>query len=77
MVSRPRVVATGMDEFKGLPLGRILLKMGVVTRAQVQEAIGLQQNTREPIGQLLIRLGHATETDVRQALAAQAGREPN
>jgi type IV pilus assembly protein PilB len=64
-----------VDELKGRKIGRILTKMGKVTREQVQEALQLQTQRRSPLGQLLIELGYVTESDVNLALAAQAGME--
>ena len=64
-----------ISELKGRRLGRILTKMGKVTREQVHEALGLQSQRRSPIGQLLVELGYITQEDVNLALAAQAGME--
>ena len=64
-----------ISELKGRRLGRILTKMGLVTRQQVHEGLALQQQQRRPIGQLLIELGYVTERDVNTALAAQQGME--
>jgi len=63
-------------QLKGRPLGRILIKMGKVTRAQVSEALELQKKKRGPLGQLLIEMGYVQEKDVHRALAAQVGMEP-
>ena len=62
-------------QLKGRPLGRVLIKMGKVTRAQVSEALELQKKKRGPLGQLMIELGYVQEKDVHYALAAQAGME--
>ena len=62
-----------ITQLKGRPLGRILIKMGKVTRAQVSEALDLQKQKRGPLGQILIELGHVDETEVNLALAAQVG----
>ena len=62
-------------QLKGRPLGRVLIKMGKVTRAQISEALELQKTKRGPLGQLLIELGYVNERDVHIALAAQAGME--
>lgn len=61
------------SELKGRKLGRVLTKLGKVTRDQVQEALNLQRTRKEPIGKLLISLGYINETDVLEALAGQAG----
>lgn len=64
------------SHYKGRPLGRILIRMGKVNRAQVHEALSVQKNRRGPIGQILIDLGYITEKDLQFALAAQIGMEP-
>jgi len=58
-------------------IGRILVKMGKVTREQIHEALQLQQQRprHSPLGQLLIEMGYITDKDVNAALAAQAGME--
>ncbi|MCW5753237.1 MAG: Flp pilus assembly complex ATPase component TadA [Phycisphaeraceae bacterium] len=62
-------------ELKGRKLGRVLTKLGKVTREQVHEALEVQKTRRVPIGQLLVELGYCTERDVTSALAGQAGME--
>ncbi len=64
-----------LSELKGRRIGRILTKMGKVTRDQVTEALALQEQKRAPLGQLLVELGYVTHDDVNLALAAQAGME--
>ena len=65
----------GIDpaELKGRKLGRVLTKMGKVTREQVHEALEIQKTRKVPIGQLLIELGYCSQKDVSAALAGQAG----
>jgi type IV pilus assembly protein PilB len=63
---------------KGRRFGRVLTKLGKVTREQVHEALSLQKARREKgrseqIGELLVELGHITPDDVLEALAGQAG----
>ena len=60
-------------EFKGRKLGRVLSKMGKVSREQVHEALEIQKTRKVPIGQLLVELGYCTQKDVSAALAGQAG----
>jgi type IV pilus assembly protein PilB len=67
--------APSTKEFKGRLLGRILIKMGKVNRAQVHEALAVQKAKRGPIGQILIDLGYIQEADLQFALAAQVGME--
>ena len=61
------------SELKGRRFGRVLTKLGKVTRAQVHEALQVQKNRKEPIGQILVSLGYIEESDVLEALAGQAG----
>lgn len=61
------------SELKGRKIGRILTKMGKVTREQVQEALAMQEQRRAPLGQLLVELGYINQDDVNMALASQAG----
>jgi len=60
-------------ELKGLKLGRVLAKLGKVTRERVHEALAVQKTRKAPLGQLLVELGYLTPRDVHEALAAQAG----
>jgi type IV pilus assembly protein PilB len=62
-------------ELKGRKLGRVLTKMGKVTREQVHEALEIQKTRKAPIGQLLVELGYCTAQDVAAAVAGQAGME--
>jgi type IV pilus assembly protein PilB len=66
-----------IDQLKGRQLGRVLTKMGKVTREQVQEALTFQRGggKGQAIGRLLIDLGYVKEIDVNIALAAQKGYE--
>ena len=65
------------SELKGRKIGRVLTKMGVVTREQVHEAIGVQRgrSTKVKLGQVMIELDMCTQLDVNRALAGQAGME--
>ncbi len=62
-------------ELKGRKLGRVLTKLGKVTREQVHEGgCAIQKTRKAPIGQLLVELGllHPAH-DINEALAGQAG----
>lgn len=61
------------SEMKGRKLGRVLTKLGKVTRDQVHEALAIQQTRKAPLGQLLVELSYCTQRDVLEALAGQAG----
>ncbi len=65
-----------VSQLRGRPLGRILIKMGKLTRTQVGEALEIQKRKGGPIGQILVELGYITEAEVQIALAAKVGMEP-
>ncbi len=70
-----------IDQLKGRPLGRVLIKMGRLTREQVHKALAVQveqqkvKGVRTPIGQILVDLGLISDKDRNIALAAQSGLE--
>ena len=70
--------AAGMppiDQLQGRPIGRVLTKMGKVTREQIVEALTFQKSKGGALGRILIDLGYIKETDLNTALAAQRGYE--
>ena len=71
--TRAEPIPVGPAQLKGRRLGRVLTKLGRVTREQVHEALHLQKTRKEPIGKLLIDLGHIGDADLNEALAGQAG----
>ena len=66
-----------IEQLRGRTLGRILIKMGVLSREQVHECLQIQQQRhgKVQIGQILIELGLVDETQLRMALAAKRGME--
>jgi len=64
-----------VQALKGRPLGRVLVKMGKITRKQVHEALDIQKEKGGPIGQILVDLGYVDEKTRSLALAFQAGME--
>jgi type IV pilus assembly protein PilB len=64
-----------IDQLQGRPLGRLLQKMGKVTREQYQEALAFQKSKGGALGRILIDLGYIKEQDLNIALAAQKGYE--
>ncbi|CAN5469670.1 ATPase, T2SS/T4P/T4SS family [soil metagenome] len=62
-------------ELKGRPIGRILTKMGKVTREQVVDALNFQKSKGGALGRILIDLGYVKEVDLNIGLAAQKGYE--
>jgi hypothetical protein len=53
-------MATAIDpaELKGRKLGRVLTKLGKVTREQVHEALEIQKTRKGRSAQLLVELGY-------------------
>ena len=77
-IAPPASPAGGMppiDQLKGRQIGRVLTKMGKVTREQVVEALSFQKSKGGTIGRILIDLGYIKELDLNVALAAQRGIE--
>ena len=66
-------MAVDPAELKGRKLGRVLTKLGKVSREQVHEGLAVQKTRKAPIGQILVELGYCTQRDVNEALAGQAG----
>src|SRR5438034_7466986 len=64
-----------IDQLQGRPIGRVLTKMGKVTRDQVVEALTFQKSKGGALGRILIDLGYIKDTDLNIALAAQQGYE--
>ena len=62
-------------DLRGRPLGRILVKMGSVTREQVHEGLALQKQSGGILGQILLDLGYIDEKTRALALGAQIGME--
>jgi len=66
-----------IEQLRGRTLGRILIKMGVLTRDKVHKCLLIQQQrkSKDKIGQILLKAGLVTENQLRIALAAQRGME--
>jgi type IV pilus assembly protein PilB len=64
-----------IDQLQNRPIGRVLTKMGKVTREQVVEALDFQKRKGGVIGRILIDLGYIKEADLNIGLAAQKGYE--
>lgn len=56
---------------KKLRLGEILMEYNLVNQDQIDEALRIQQQTKEKIGQILIKMGAVTADAVNCALSAQ------
>lgn len=67
-----------VKQLKGRALGRILTKMGVLTRDKVHECLKIQQqrdNNKRKLGEILLELGLVNEEELGVALAGQRGME--
>ena len=66
-----------VEELKGRTLGRILIKMGLITREHVNEALRIQKERggKVKIGQIFLEMGLVKEKDLAIALAGQRGME--
>ncbi|SEU22755.1 adenylate cyclase [Stigmatella erecta] len=53
--------------------GDLLLKLGIVTPSQVQEALALQPRTGQRVGEALISLGYVTRAQLHDALSEALG----
>ena len=66
------------SQLKGRRFGRVLTKLGKVTRDQVHESLAVQKIARKKgdqkkLGEIMLQMGIIQEEDVLQALAGQAG----
>ena len=66
-----------IEQLKGRTLGRILNKMGVLSREKVHECLKIQDQRQGQvqIGQIFLELGLVDEGQLQMALAAQRGME--
>jgi len=66
-----------IEQLTGRTLGRVLIKMGVLTREKVHECLKIQKQKqgKVKIGEIFLQLGLVDESDLRIALAAQKGME--
>ena len=65
-----------VEQLRGRTLGRILIKMGALSREKVHECLKIQsQRQGVKIGQIFLELGLVDEVQLQMALAAQRGME--
>ncbi len=69
-----------IEQLRSRTLGRVLTKMGVLTREKVHHCLGIQKDRQRhgkkvQIGQIFLELGLVDEKQLRMALAAQRGME--
>ena len=68
----PAIHELNVDDLRGRPVGRVLVKMGKITRDQVHQGLEVQKEKGGPLGQILIDLNYIDETSLTFALAFQA-----
>jgi len=75
--SKTAIKLPPVEQLRGRPLGRILMKMGVLDRDKVQECLKIQKQRGGGvrIGEILLELGLVDETQLQVALAAKRGME--
>ncbi|MFA6186306.1 MAG: hypothetical protein WC770_03715 [Phycisphaerae bacterium] len=65
-----------IEQLRGRTLGRILVKMGILTREKVHQCLDVQAKKGGILlGQVMIELGMIDDKQLRKALAAQRGIE--
>ncbi len=66
-----------VEQLRGRPLGRILMKMGLLSREKVHECLEIQKQRGGSvrIGQIFLELGLVDEAQLQVALAAKRGME--
>jgi type IV pilus assembly protein PilB len=66
-----------VEQLRGRPLGRILMKMGVLSRDKVHECLAIQKQRGGGvrIGDIFLELGLVDENQLQVALAAKRGME--
>src|SRR5512144_945744 len=58
-----------------IELGSVLVRMGLISAGQLDEALREQESTHERLGEILCRLGYLAADDMAAALASQLGYE--
>lgn len=56
-----------------LKLGEILIRQGLITEKQLQEAIVVQKKEKGRVGEILVKLGMITEEHMAEAMGTQMG----
>ncbi len=66
-----------IEQLRARTLGRVLIKMGVLTREKVHECLKIQKQRKSKmqIGQIFLELGWVDEKQLQMALAGQRGME--
>jgi len=56
-------------------IGEMLVRRGVLTEAQLEEALRVREKKRKRLGEIVVELGFATEEQIAACLGAQFGYE--
>jgi type IV pilus assembly protein PilB len=64
-----------MAKYSRLTLGHLLIRNGIVTPEQVEEALEIQKTSGEKLGTILVGKGYCTEEQIAHALASKTGFE--
>ena len=64
-----------VEELRGRPLGRVLVKMGKISSDQVHQALDIQKEKSGPLGQILVEMDLINNDTLSLALAFQQGME--
>ena len=70
-----------IEQLRGRPIGRVLMKMGLLTREKVHQCIEIQKQRQQQghknvhLGGIFVELGLVNEKQLHTALAAQRGME--
>ena len=72
-----KVALPPVEQLRGRTLGRILIKMGVLSREQVHECVKIQaqRQGKSKIGEIFREMSLVDESQLQMALAAQRGME--
>ncbi|HEX9094297.1 MAG TPA: ATPase, T2SS/T4P/T4SS family [Coriobacteriia bacterium] len=57
----------------GQRLGQLLMKAGVITEGQLNDAVEVHKATSSPLGRVLVELGYATQGAILSVMAQQIG----
>ncbi|MBI3831521.1 MAG: PilZ domain-containing protein [Planctomycetes bacterium] len=71
--SAPAAPSAGSDPFRGKRVGEVLIKMGKLTEAQVQDSVQRAKGSGERLGRYLLREGLVSPAELCRALALQSG----
>ena len=76
--TKPKAKSVDPSQLKGRRFGRVLTKLGLLSRDQVHEALAVQKVAKKKgdakkIGAIMIEMGLIEDNDILRALAGQAG----